>query len=384
MLPQGLTGPLTRFLRVEASASAVLLAATAFALVWANSPWSASYVALWDAPLVSGESVRTWVNDGLMTVFFLVVGLEIRREFHGGTLSSRKAAVLPAVAALGGMIAPAVIYLALSHDPALRRGWAVPTATDIAFAVGVLALLGKRTPPALRALLLALAIMDDLGAVLIIAFVYSRGIDASGVMIAAIAVAAVLILERSGVRSALVHVFALIVMWTGLHRAGVHPTLAGVILAFLIPTRGVSGRVSPAARIENTLHPWVAYGVMPLFALANAGVTFRGGASAAPDSWLLTATLACALVVGKPLGIVLTTLACAKLRVCTLPRDITPAGLTVIGCLGGIGFTMSIFIAALAFPDEPHLLAAKLGVLIGSACAALFGLVVGALTLRRS
>jgi Na+:H+ antiporter, NhaA family len=384
VLSAGPGRPLTRFLRVEASASAVLLAATAVALVWANSPWSEAYAALWNTPLVWREPARYWVNDGLMTVFFLVVGLEIRREFRAGALASRQTAILPAVAAVGGMVAPALIYLALNQDPALRRGWAIPTATDIAFAVGVLALLGKRVPPPLRALLLAIAIVDDLGAVLIIAFVYARGIVASGLVAAALTVVAVLVLDRVGIRLFLVHVLAVIAMWTGLRHAGIHPTVSGVILAFLIPAGGTPERLSTAARVENALHPWVAYGVMPLFALANAGVALRAGGPAPPYAIALTATLACALVLGKPLGIVLTTLACVKLRLCSLPREVSLAGLLVAGCLGGIGFTMSIFIAALAFTDTAHLTAAKWGILIGSACAAVLGLALGVLATRKA
>lgn len=383
-----------RFLRVEAAGGLILLGATAMALVWANSPWSAGYRALWRLPVtfaIGGtgptQTLHFWVNDGLMAVFFLVVGLEIRRELHEGALASRRHAMLPVLAALGGMIAPALLFLALDHGALLRRGWAVPMATDIAFAVGVLALLGPRVPRAVRALLLALAIIDDIGAVAIIALFYSRGVMLPGLIAVAVAAAAVLALNRLGLRSSLVYAAAGIIMWLGLLHGGVHPTLAGVILGFLIPvtpaSRAPPRSESPSVRLGETLHPWVAYGVMPIFALANAGIRFDGLRLSDPAQVMTVVGIAVSLVLGKPLGIGLAALGGLRLRLCELPRGVTLKGVGLAGCLGGIGFTMSIFIAGLAFGDDALLAAAKLGILAGSAGAALCGITVGRLVFRR-
>ncbi len=387
------SGPVTRYLRIEAASGVVLLAAAAFALVWANSPWASSYEKLWRAPLTFAaagaawtHTVRFWVNEGLMTTFFLVVGLEIRRELHEGALSSRQLATLPVCAALGGMIAPALVFLAFGHAPGVWRGWAVPTATDVAFAVGVLALLGSRVPRSLRALLLVLAIIDDIGAVIIIAYFYSTGVQLAGLLVAALAVAAVLALERLGLRWTFAYAAAGAAIWLGLLRGGIHPTLAGVILAFLIPPAARPDPErrpsSPCVRLQRVLHPWVAYGVMPLFALANAGIDFRGLALSAAMQDRLVVGIACALVLGKPVGIALGALGCLKLRLGALPSGTSGRGILLIGCLGGIGFTMSIFIAALAFTDERLLLAAKLGILVGSGCSAALALALGRSVLR--
>jgi Na+:H+ antiporter, NhaA family len=385
---------LARFLHVEAAGGVVLLIAAVLALVWANSPASGAYARLWHTPVTIGVGDATferplefWVNDGLMTIFFLVVGLEIRSEIRHGALASPRAALLPVIAALGGMLVPALLFLAIDHSATLGRGWAIPTATDIAFAVGILALLGPRVPRPLRAFLLALAIIDDIGAVIIIAAFYSHGVELSGLAIAAAAVAAVLVLARLGARSAFIPAAAGIAIWYGLLRSGVHPTLAGVVLAFLIPgapAPGATHRLAPCERLERALHPWVAYGVMPLFALANAGIAFRGIALDAAEPRRLVLGIALALLVGKPLGIALAALASSGVRRGALPRGLRRGGILLVGSLGGIGFTMSIFIAGLAFEAEPLLGAAKLGILVGSACAALLGLAVGHLMLRAS
>ncbi len=386
--------PVARFLQIEKASGLLILGAAGLALVWANSPGSAAYQGLWGHPLalavgsaVAPRTLRFWVNEGLMSVFFLVAGLEIRRELHQGALSSPRRATLPAVAALGGMIAPAIIFLALDHAPLVRRGWAVPTPTDIAFAVGVLALLGSRVPRAVRVLLLALAIIDDIGAVVIIALFYSRGLSAAGLVTAGAATAVTLALARRGGRRLILYAAAGGVIWIGLLRGGVHPTLAGVILGLLVPVTASSAAtpeaVSPSARLANALHPWVALGVMPLFALANAGIDFRDIALRGGGQAMLVIGIAVSLVLGKPLGIVLAALACLKLRLCALPPGLTLTGVLLAGCLGGIGFTMSIFIAGLAFGDAGLLPAAKLGVLVGSASAALVGITMGRLLHHR-
>jgi Na+:H+ antiporter, NhaA family len=396
MDPKPVTAPariallLERFLRVEAASGIVLLGATALALLCANSPWSASYERLWHGALFASAdgahaTLRFLVNDGLMTIFFLVVGLEIRREIHDGALSTLRLAALPIAAATGGIVVPAVIYALLNTEPAVSAGWAIPTATDIAFAVGVLALLGKRVDPALRVLLLAIAIADDIAAILVIAFVYAQGVAPAGLGLAAAGVAGVLALKRLRIERTLPYLVLGGVVWLGLLEAGLHPVLAGVILGLLVPVQSGTAReddpegapASPAARLEQSLHPWVAYGVMPLFALANAGVVIGGLDFASASSVTLGAGVLLGLVVGKPFGIVGTTALCVRMRWCELPPGVTWSGVAVVGCLGGIGFTMSIFIAALAFADAQLLAVAKFAVLVASALAAALGLLAG-------
>ena len=414
-----LVSPLQRFLAVEAASGLVLMAATAVALAWANSPWRDSYAALWHSPIggVAGDHafvrpLHFWVNDGLMTVFFFVVGLEIRREAYEGELAEPRRAVLPFAAALGGMLVPAAIYAAFNAGHAGARGWGVPMATDIAFAVGVLALLGGRVPASMRVLLLALAVIDDIGAIVVIAVFYSAGIDGVGLGIAGAGVGAVLVLRWIAVRSPLAYVVPGVAVWIGLLVAGVHPTLAGVVLGLLTPARSWFGpagfaeatqahlgamaegldrdalmhhldgierarreAVSPVERLLHVLHPVVAFGIMPLFALANAGVALEGAVfDGAPLRVFLGIVLG--LAVGKPLGIAVASLVAAA-TVARLPSGTTRAGVAVVGVVGGIGFTMSIFIAQLAFPPGPLLDTAKLAILVASVAAGLTGLALG-------
>ena len=383
--------PFERFIHIEASSGIVLLGAALIALAWANSPWEASYDALWHAPIAFGagrftssQPLHFWINDGLMTVFFFVVGLEIRRELHDGELSDLKRGALPIAAAFGGMIAPALIYLAFNAgSEQLRNGWGVPMATDIAFAIGVLALLGRRVPPALRVLLLALAIIDDIGAILVIAIFYSAGVSYVGLLIGGGGVLGILLFQRLGVRRAIFYLLPGAVVWLGMLEAHVHPTIAGVLIGLLTPTRAWAGKEEspPVARIQAGLHPWVAYGIMPLFALANAGVSLDGLDPGKAGFATLSTGVLLGLVVGKPLGIVLVSFAMVKLRLCALPRGASWLGVLVVGCVGGIGFTMAIFIAGLAFSDASHLATAKLAILFSSAIAAAVGLVVGRLAL---
>jgi NhaA family Na+:H+ antiporter len=418
---------LERFLHVEAVSGIVLLFAAAVALIWANSLYAHSYHSFWHLPVSIGfgnfdftRSLNFWINDGLMTVFFLVAGMEVRREIHEGALSERSQAALPVAAAVGGVVAPALIFLTLNVDPVRSQGWAVPTATDIAFAVGVLALLGSSIPRNVRILLLALAIIDDVIAVLIIAFFYSGGLGLSGFLIAAFGILMVLGLQRIGAGSAYVYILPGAVVWTGLLMTGAHPTLAGVVLGLMTPVRSmpmrehpvdiisrvakeVSTRFSgakhdaeamtqplrqlrvanremlpPVVRVQSALHPWVAFGIMPVFALANAGVTVGGVDLSTGPASLVLLGVAVALVVGKPLGIVAITWLTIQAGWLRLPSGVSWAGVWLIGLLAGIGFTMSIFIAILAFPDQDLLAAAKLGVLLGSLVAALLGLAWGA------
>jgi NhaA family Na+:H+ antiporter len=381
--------PLERFFQVEASSGIVLLAATAAAMLWANSRWHVSYQSFWHLAVRCSLGAHYWtvspqflVNDGLMTIFFLLVGLEIRRELHDGALSSVRASAVPLLAALGGMLAPALIFLAVA-DAEVRRGWAIPTVTDIAFAIGALALLAKRVPPSARVLLLALAVIDDIGAILIIAFFYSLGIDALGLWIAAGGVGSVWAFQRLGIRWSVAYLLPGLVVWTGLYEAGLDPALAGVILGLLTPVqapapRGAKrGLRAPVERLELALHPWVAYGIMPLFALANAGVTLDGAVFSQHLTGVLTVAIVIGLVLGKPLGIVLGTWLAAKSGLGILAPGLNGRGVLLVGCFGGIGFTMSLYLATLAF-DNPSLLAcAKVAVLLGSAIAGVGGFVLG-------
>ena len=424
--------PLERFLHVEAASGIVLLAAAVLALSWANSPWSGGYQALWSAPISLGfpgvfveHPLRFWINEGLMTVFFLVVGLEIRRELHEGALSSLRLAALPIAAAVGGILVPALIYVSFNREPPLLQGWAIPTATDIAFAVGVLALLSSRVSSDLRALLLAIAIADDIAAIVVIALFYSEGIEPRGFIVAMAGVISVLALQRFGVRHVLAYAIAGFVVWLGLLQAHVHPTIAGVLLGLLTPVSTIQGRetllvrareavdeigkriergkrnereivspvkrlasvqremLSPVVRIEAVLHPWVAYGVMPLFAFANAGVVLKGFSFDLHGSGTVIAGAFLALVLGKPLGIVAFSWLAVKFGIAALPTGSNWRGIVLIGLLGGIGFTMSIFIANLAFHDEGLLASAKIGVLVASVVAGSCGLLFGRLMLAR-
>ena len=310
-----------RFISVEAASGMVLLLAAAVALTWANSSLAGYYHALWHLPLGLGIAAFLparmtcifWVNDGLMTVFFLVVGLEIRREMHNGApLADPKVALLPIIAAAGGVIVPALLFIAVNTDPVTHHGWAIPTATDIAFAVGVLALVGKGIPVAVRMLLLTLAIIDDIAAILVIALVYSDGIDWTGFPVIAAGIALVFAVQWFGQRAMLAYVIPAAVVWYGMLRTGMHPALAGVILGMLTPVRAAFGRrsrqrdgeIDPVSRVEGALHPWVAFGIMPLFALANAGVSLSGF-HAAGASLTVAGGVLLGLLVGKPVGITL-------------------------------------------------------------------------------
>lgn len=420
--------PLERFLRIEAASGILLLVTAAVALWWANSRWAAHYVDLWHTPLglrvgsfVFERSLEWFVNDGLMVIFFFVVGLEIRREVHHGELSNLRRAALPIGAALGGMLVPAALYLLLAGAPPTRAGWGVPMATDIAFALGILTLLGKRVPAAMRVLLLALAVIDDLGAIVVIAIFYSSGVALSGLVVAALGFGCVLAMQRLGVRTKLAYLPPALVAWAGIYAAGIHPTIAGVILGLMTPVRAWLGpdgflvgvrqeldqlagtapaalsshelaetlrqvdrarreAMSPAESLIESLHPWVAFGIMPIFALANAGVVISGG-SLDPAAFTVLIAVVVGLVLGKPLGVLVISWVMVRLGVGILPAGMTLRHLLVLGVVAGVGFTMALFIAQLAF-HPPHLLAAaKLGVLAASGGAAILALVLGKLLL---
>lgn len=420
-----------RFLHIEAVSGGFLLLAAAVALVWANSPFAESYHALWHTTLsislgsyAFSHDLHFWINDVLMTVFFLVVGMEIRREIHNGALSSLRMATLPIVAAIGGVVAPALIYMAWNWGSQERlAGWAIPTATDIAFAVGLLALLGRSIPATVRVFLLALAIIDDIIAVLIIAVFYSGGLEYMGFAISALGMLMIWALQRMGFGSALVYVIPGGIVWAGMLMTGAHPTLAGVVLGLATPVRALAlgadpksviaqigqkmapladkhqaaeaatqedeGALSrylqqlrlaqremapPVTRVQEALHPWVAFVIMPLFALANAGVNFSGLDVAAEGVHQVAFGVAVALVLGKPLGIIVISMLAIRMGLCAPPPGVNWAGVLLVGFLAGIGFTMSIFISMLAFPDSVYADAAKMGVLAGSLISGLLGL----------
>lgn len=378
-----------RFLATEASSGVALLAAALVALLWANSPWSGTYDALWATPLglfhgsIGFErELRWWVNDGLMTIFFFVVGLEIRRELHHGELSELRRAALPLAAALGGMLVPAALYLVFNAGHASARGWGVPMATDIAFAVGVLALLGKRVAPALRILLLSLAVVDDVGAILVIAAFYTEGIHLAPLAGGALALLTIPALQAFGARSPLLYVPSAFAAWACVYASGVHPTIAGVLIGLLTPMRTAGDEAPPVERLLHAFHGWVAYLIMPLFALANAGVS-HGTADFSGVGWRIFAGIFVGLLAGKALGIVGTSRLAVATGVATAPRGVGWPGVTVVGLIAGIGFTMALFIAQLAFPPGPHLETAKLAILAASGCAGVGGFLLGRGVLSR-
>jgi NhaA family Na+:H+ antiporter len=381
------------FLQHEAAGGVILLIAAAMALIVSNSPLDWLYDSLLDTPvsvrvgaLALDKPLLLWINDGLMAVFFLLVGLEIKRELMRGELSTVRQAALPAIAAAGGMAVPALIYVATNlGNPAALKGWAIPSATDIAFAVGVLTLLGPRVPASLKVFLLALAILDDLGAILIIAAFYTADLHWLSLLLAAAGGAVLLALNLRGVTRLAPYVLAGVFIWVCVLKSGVHATLAGVVVAIAIPLGG-KGDEEPSLLedLEERLHPWVAFGILPLFAFANAGVSLAG---LTPGKLLEPVPLGIALglFLGKPIGIVGTTALAVLARLAARPEGASWAQLAGVGMLGGIGFTMSLFIGMLAFEDAAHAAQLRLGVLAGSLLSAIAGYLVLRLTaLRRS
>ncbi len=413
-----LTAPVRRFLEIQSSSGILLIACTLAALAFANSQWSEQFAAIWQTPF--RIEIGSWslekdlihvINDGLMTIFFFVVGLEIKRELTIGELRDPRQAALPIVAACGGMIVPALVFAAYSSvaglDEASRKGWAIPMATDIAFVVGILTLFGDRVPNSLKTLLLTLAIVDDLGAVLVIAFVFTESLDWMSLGAAALGFFAGWTMRSWGVRRVWLYVLVGAGVWLAVLKSGVHPTIAGVALGLMTPAIpwiphdrladimettvehlrngdrdaaharllsrvefATREGVPPSERLERLLHPWVAFGIMPLFALANAGVPLQLDAIREPVGLAIAAGLA----IGKPVGILLFAGLAVALGIARRPQALTWGLLTGGACLGGIGFTMSIFLAGLAL--SPDLLdAGKLGTLLGSLVSAIVGTV---------
>jgi NhaA family Na+:H+ antiporter len=411
-----LTRPFVHFMHVESAGGIVLLACTALALILANSPWAEAYHHFWEIPVSVGvgeyrlsHSLEYWINDALMVVFFFVIGLEIKREMVTGELSHRKQLVLPVAAALGGVVVPVLIYLSRQLGQEGQHGWAVPMATDIAFVVGCLALLGKRIPHGLKILMLSLAIVDDLAAVAVIAVFYTDEIHAAWLAGAVGGLALIATLTSAGVRAVGVYAAMGVVVWFCMLKSGVHPTIAGVLIGLLTPVRALLPEksylsllvrtheqlsdesldanqrrralsdlafathetVSPVVRMESALHPWVAFVIMPLFALANAGVAIDAGALGQP----VAVAVALGLFAGKATGIFLASWLTIKLGWTVLPRGVSWGSLLGAAFLGGIGFTMALFIAALGLQGA-LLDAAKVGVVVGSFVSACVGMLI--------
>lgn len=410
--------PLQSFFAFEAAGGVLLLLSTLVALAWANSPWAEGYSRFLEVPFVLGFagqqttfSLHHLVNDGLMTVFFFVVGMEIKRELVVGELRTLDRALLPAIAAVGGMIAPAAIYAAFNWNTPAMSGWAIPMATDIAFSLGLLTVLKSRVPWGLIVFLTALAIFDDMGGIAVIAIFYGTGIDWSWLLIALLECAALAAMGFSQVRNGLFWAVGLAMLWYALGRTGIHATLSGVALGLMIPARSrLPGRAvlselatflrgvvqrpvsedlsnqeilqieerledlePPINRFVNLLHPFVAFGIVPLFALVNAGVDLRQ----APLSSLVDPVplgIATGLFVGKQVGIYLFSFLCVRFKFAPMPGDAHRLQLWGVSVVGGIGFTVALFVATLAFRENPHLLdEAKLGILVGSLASALVG-----------
>jgi Na+:H+ antiporter, NhaA family len=380
---QRIIGTFVEFDKLEASGSIVLVGCAAIALVLANSPLAEVFLGFWERHLSVGVgeatlslSFRHWINDGLMALFFFLVGLEIKRELIIGELSTWRRAVLPILAAVGGMAVPAAIYFAFNSSGPSQSGWAVPMATDIAFSLGVLALLGSRVPLGVKVFLTALAIADDLGAVLVIALFYTPQFDLTALLWGLGVLLAVYILARKVTDSSWLFTLAGPVVWVFVHESGIHATLAGVMLALTVPSRrltpGAALRVLELSKIESTihhLHPWITYLVVPLFALANAGVTLAGATVGGPIAW----GVALGLAVGKPVGVFGFSLLAVKAGFATLPRNVNWIHILAAGVLAGIGFTMSLFIAELAFGAGEQLDTAKIGIFAASILSAFLG-----------
>jgi Na+:H+ antiporter, NhaA family len=412
-----LTSPFMRFAKMEASSGILLLAGTIAALVWANSPWDASYHAIWSVDVSIGlgrflltETRHEWVNDGLMSLFFFLVGLEIKREVLIGELSSIRKAAFPFIAAVGGAIVPAILYLVVNHGGAGQKGWGIPMATDIAFALGVLTVLGSRVPASLKIFVTALAIVDDIIAVLVIALFYTDRIHILSLLIGIAGVGLAFGANLLGVRRPVVYAVIGICVWCAVLKSGVHATVAGVLLAFTIPARTYIDRdvfltrgrslldrfeaaapnsseahaaihsmeaqyalvESPLQRIEHFLHPWISYLVMPLFAFANAGVRILGNGLAAATHPVTMGVVA-GLFLGKPLGIYCSAWIAAKTGLATRPAELSWGNVFGAACLSGIGFTMSLFIATLAFGDGALLDMSKIGTMAASLAAGIVG-----------
>lgn len=378
----------TRFFQMEAASGLLLIAAAALALIINNSPLAWLYNGLLDVPVVAqvgalkiAKPLLLWINDGLMALFFLLIGLEVKREVLEGHLSKASQIVLPGAAAIGGMVVPALIFWALNKDdPSALSGWAIPMATDIAFALGVLALLGKRVPVSLKLFLMTLAIIDDLGAIIVIALFYSGEMSSLSLMLAALSIVALIAMNRLGVIKLGPYLIIGLLLWICVLKSGVHATLAGVVLAFCIPLRTKNAESSPLLTLEHALHPWVAFGILPLFAFANAGVPLSG-VTLESFTHHVPMGIAAGLLLGKTLGVFGLTWLAVKTSMATLPTGANWGQVFGVSILCGIGFTMSLFVGSLAFVPGASEYAGmdRMGILTGSILAALIGYAITAM-----
>ncbi|MGQ0433764.1 MAG: Na+/H+ antiporter NhaA [Microthrixaceae bacterium] len=410
-LARSIARPVTRFLHIEASGGVLLAAAAVVALIWANSPWSGSYRELWATELtidlaghVLTHDLRHWINDGLMTLFFFVIGLEVKQELTSGQLTSPREAAVPAAGALGGMVVPAALYLALNVGGSGSAGWGIPMATDVAFALGVLALLGSRVPAELKVLLLGLAIVDDIGAIIVIAVFYSDGLELGWAVAALASLLLIAVLRRVGVRYLPIYVVIGTAVWLATFESGIHATIAGVALGLMAPARALLPEVDAdriadslsaddhvtaaevrdisfrlresipvTERLQDLLHPWTSYVIVPVFALANAGVAMSGESLGDAVSSPVALGVVAGLVLGKLVGVAGAIFLSVRLGIGRLPEGITSRHIIGMAGVAGIGFTVSIFVAGLAF-DAPALTdQAKVGVLAASMIAAAVG-----------
>ncbi|MCG9642297.1 Na+/H+ antiporter NhaA [Vibrio sp. Isolate34] len=369
-----MTDVIRDFFKMESAGGIILVIAAAIAMFVANSPLNEMYQGVLHS-YVLGMSVSHWINDGLMAVFFLLIGLEVKRELLEGALKSKETAIFPAIAAVGGMLAPALIYVLFnSSNPEALQGWAIPAATDIAFALGIMALLGNRVPVSLKVFLLALAIIDDLGVVVIIALFYSGDLSTLALTVGFVATGVLFMLNNKHVTKLSVYLIVGAILWFAVLKSGVHATLAGVVIGFAIPLKGNKGEHSPLKHLEHALHPYVAFAILPIFAFANAGISLEG-ISISNLTGMLPLGIAMGLLVGKPLGIFLFSWGAVKTGVAKLPEGVNFRNIFAVSVLCGIGFTMSIFISSLAFgPTNADFdTLARLGILMGSTTAAILG-----------
>ncbi|MEZ8193914.1 MULTISPECIES: Na+/H+ antiporter NhaA [Vibrio] len=372
------------FFKMESAGGILLVIAAAIAMMIANTSFNGVYQEFLHT-YVFGMSISHWINDGLMAIFFFLIGLEVKRELLEGALKSKETAIFPAIAAVGGMLAPALIYVLFnSGDPQAMQGWAIPAATDIAFALGIMALLGKRVPVSLKVFLLALAIIDDLGVVVIIALFYSGDLSTIALTIGFAMTGVLFMLNAKHVTKISIYLVVGFILWVSVLKSGVHATLAGVVLGFAIPLKGNEGERSPLKHLEHALHPYVAFAILPLFAFANAGISLEGVSMDGLTS-MLPLGIALGLLVGKPLGIFTFSWIAVKAGVAKLPEGINFVHIFAVSVLCGIGFTMSIFISSLAFGSvsADFDTYARLGILMGSTTAAVLGYALLSLSLPK-
>ncbi len=385
-----MTDPIRNFLQLESASGILLMGATFAALIAANSPFVGIYNAFLDTPvdvrvgaINIAKPALLWINDGLMAVFFFLIGLELKREFLEGELSTLRQVALPAAGALGGMVVPVGIFIALNHgDPVLMRGWAIPAATDIAFALGVMAILGSRVPASLKVFLTSLAIFDDVGAILIIALFYTGDLSLAALLFACVMIVVLFILNIRGVTKKTPYIIIGIALWIAVLKSGIHATIAGVILAFFIPLReGNGSESSPLRELEHDLHPTVSYGILPLFAFANAGISLTG-VRLSSLLYPLPLGIAAGLFLGKQVGVFLFSFLAVKLGVARPLESIRWKVFYAVAVLCGIGFTMSLFISSLAF--EPGTLGESIDERIGILAGSFLSAVVGYVALYRT